>query len=292
MGLSLGLMVTPVVVGGLLYLMRKSTARDEVWRLVNTGGLPKDGKLIAAAQQRLVEQQAAFAVGFAGAGVAVAGILSLAATDRFRTVFIWTLMAMVAGGGVGSYLQHFRTVRAARPGGPRAARLQPRRLADYLTRREIVAQYVLLVLPLFAIALGVLALTTADEHAGRGWALVIPAMVAMPFGALGSYLQRRILALNQPASGVDELRWQEALRADALRAMAKIVVGVGWLFGSFAILTFEWPPGVPAYAAPVGWILFLVGLVFQVLISSAVDSSGALRRSQVTFQPRLEDGPA
>jgi hypothetical protein len=165
-------------------------------------------------------------------------------------------------------------------------------LADYLTRREIVAQYVLLVLPLLAIALGVLVLATADEQAARGWTLVIPAVVAMPLVALACYLQHRILALNEPAAGVDELRWQEALRADALREMAKIVIGVGWLFGTFAILVFDWPPGVPAFAAPVAWVLFAVGLVFQNVIWLAVDSSGALRRSQAAFQPRLEDGQA
>ncbi|GAA3582534.1 hypothetical protein [Kribbella ginsengisoli] len=289
MGLSLGLVVVAVVGGALLFLSRKSIARSQVGRLVYTGGLPKDEKLMAAAESRLAQTQAASAVGLAVAGVVVGGIVLLAGDDLFSPVLGWTFMGMVAGIGIGSFVLQYRAVRAARPAGPRTATLRQRRLGDYLTPVEIIGQYAMLVFPLLALGLGVLVLTTADEHASRGWALAIPGLATIPIAAVGIYLQRRILQLNQPAATEDELRWQEALRAKALRDMLNILIGAGWLFGAAAVLSFEWPAGVPAFAAPFAWVMFIGGTAVECLIWGAADSKRGLRRSQQAIQAPLGD---
>jgi hypothetical protein len=99
MGLSLGLVVVAVIGGAVLFLARRSIARSQVRRLVDPGGLPKDEKLMAAAEDRLVQTQVAGAVGLAIAGVVVGGILQLVGRDLFSPVLGWTFMAMIAGAG-------------------------------------------------------------------------------------------------------------------------------------------------------------------------------------------------
>ncbi|MEV6415932.1 hypothetical protein [Kribbella sp. NPDC051718] len=289
MGLSLGLVIVAMVGGAVLFASRRSIARSQVGRLVYTGGLPKDARLMAAAEDRLAQTQVASAVGLAVAGVVVGGIVLLAGDSLFSPVLGWTLMGMIAGVGIGSFVLQFRAVRAARPAGPRTATLQQRRLGDYLTPVEIIGQYVMLVFPLLALALGVLVLATADDHAARGWALVIPGLATIPVAAVGIYLQRRILELNQPASGADELRWQEALRAKALRDMLNILIGAGWLFGAALVLSFEWPAGVPGFATPFAWAIFVGGTAVECLIWGAGDSKRGLRRSQQAIRSPLGD---
>jgi hypothetical protein len=286
MGLLAGIavMVLAVVVGGLLFAARNSTARNAVWHLVNSGGLPRNEHLMAAAHERLVKREAAAGCGLAAAGLLAGGVLSLAAPDGSKSGFLLALMVTLVGAGLGAYLQHLRAVRAVRPGGPRAATLRQRELGDYLTRREVVGQYAMLGFPLVAVVAGVLVLTTADDFASRGWVLVASGLAAVPIAALAVSLQRRVLALNEPASGVDELRWQEALRAVALRDMTRILVGAGWACGVTGLGFFEWPPGFPGFLDWAGFVVLMGGAALQVLIWQAAETKGGLRRSQAAIQ--------
>ncbi|MEV8376350.1 hypothetical protein AB0P21_26645 [Kribbella sp. NPDC056861] len=280
MEFSLTVLAFMLALGLMVFVRRRSTARNEVWRLVHSGGLPQDERLMAAAEERLVQRQVATAAGSVAAGLVGVLVLWAVGSDVSSPILGWTLVLSVAGAGLGISIVHSRAVRAVRPAGSRTATLRQRQLADYLTRFEIVGQYAMLVFPLLALVLGVLILVTADDHQARGLVLAIPALAMIPFAVLGVHLQRQILHLNQPASGEPDLRWQEALRAKALRDMGNILGGAGWLFGSASVLSFDWPAGLPAFIEPLGWVMFVAGTGLWALILFTGESKWGLRRSQ------------
>jgi hypothetical protein len=254
------------------WFLRKSTARAEVGRWVQRGGLPAEPELVEVAQTWFQRRQATLVVGV-WIGMMVGGIVLLIAGVGLDPAFLaWWFAAVILGGGIVTCVRSYRAVRKGRADGPRAAALRPRRLTDYLSTFEIWVQYGLIAVPLLAAALGLLALGSG------GWVLVVGGLVAVPMTAAAFYLQRLSLQVSQPAGGEAELQWQKAFRAATLRDLGMVGICISWLLGAAAALSFDWPADVPGFVPPATYVLFLGSTVLIVASTVVSVSKLGLRR--------------
>ncbi|MBB5836127.1 hypothetical protein [Kribbella italica] len=278
-----------VVALALLWVFRKKSAKAEVDRLVQRGGLPPEPELVAGAL-RWHERRQGVLVGGTLIGVLVGGAIivladqaleiDLVASDGLDVrLLTWMLAAAAAAGGVTSLLHSYRSVLAVRDDGPRIAALRQRRLTDYLSPVEVAVHYSAVLLPLVAVALGLVVLGS-DDHPSSGWILIVSGLMAVPLCVAGLWLQRLALEVNQTSSGEAELRWQEALRAATLRDLGVGVVSVSWLLGASVPLSFEWPSDVPGFVEPIAAGLFVLAMAALCVVWSIAASRRGLQRAQ------------
>jgi hypothetical protein len=270
-----------------MFLDRRKLAVRETNRLVEHGGLPADPELVEAARQWYVRRQVVLVSGLVvGALVGGAAVLiakkgwGLALESELDMRLVAFLVAVAAAaGGLASLAHSYKTVRMTRLDGPRTAVLRPRRVGDYLSPIELAIEYGAVLLPLVAVAMGAVVLGSND-HPARGWILVASGVAAVPLWGMGIFLQRKALEVNQQSSGVDELRWQETLRATTLREIASSGLTVCWLLGATVPMSFQWPSDAPGFLSPLATVLFLVS-VGMLILSGVVGRSGrVLRRAQ------------
>jgi hypothetical protein len=269
--------VAAMTIGAVLvWRQRAEIGLKQAYDLVQAG-LPNETELVQAAATRFRQRQAATTIG-SWLGGAVA-LLALGTLGEPLIVLVWCAMSGLFGVAAAVCVLHYRTVRATRPQGPRLASLGQRRLRDYLVWPEIACQYVAVVLPLATAGVGIVVLTTADDPR-TGWTLIGIALGCLLVCVAGTILQRKVLALPQPASGESELRWEEALRAATLRDLSELMVWVCWLLGGAAVITVDLPSGLPAFVEPLSYVLFGGGIA--VLAVTTLSSAGkwGLRRSQ------------
>jgi hypothetical protein len=274
---------------GLMWTQRKKSARTEVNRLVDRGGLPPEPDLVESALRWYEHRQEVLLLGLLAGTLAAGGIVVvtyLGMDIGFETgavvdvrLLSWLLAAAAAAGGIATLGLSYRTVRASRTDGPRMAALRPRRLRDYLSPIEIAIHYGAIVLPLAAIGLGILVLGSND-HPARGWILIGSGSAAVPLWASGLLLQRMALRVNQPSGREAELRWQEAMRATTLRDLGSSAITVSWLLGASIPMSFQWPSDVPGFAEPLSVVLFVVAVGLMCVMWAVAASRPGLRRVQ------------
>jgi hypothetical protein len=273
----------------LLLIFHKKAAKAEVDRLVTRGGLPPEPELVASAL-RWHERRQVIMIAGTLIGVVVGGVIvviadlvleiDLVASDGLDVrLLTWVLAAAAAVGGGATLLHSYRSVLAARTGGPRTAALRPRQLSDYLSPIEIAIHRGAVLLPLAAVGLGVVVLIGSD-HPASGWILIASGLIAVPLWVVGLWLQQLALRVNQDSRGEIELRWQEALRAATLRDLGSAVVTVSWLLGAGVPMSFQWPSDIPGFVEPVTTGLFLVAMAALCVIWSVAASRRGLQRVQ------------
>lgn len=258
---------------------RKEIGLREAYRLVEAG-LPNERGLIDAAAARFEQRQMVSTVGGAIGGAIGLGVVAYAGAAL--PGLIWSGLICTFGVGLAICWMHFKAVAAARKAGPRTASLRPRRLADFLVWPEIAVQYGALVLPAAAIWLGVL-VVTGDDSPRRGWVLLGAAAVALGIYGIALMLQARVLRLSQAATGEDELRWEEAMRAATLRELREVMTWSCWFLGAGAAISFEYPASVPSFVEPLMLVLFVVGVVVVGVAQMLGATKWGLRRSQRAF---------
>ncbi|WP_425829646.1 hypothetical protein [Kribbella sp. DT2] len=273
----------------LLLIFHKKAAKAEVDRLVNRGGLPPVPELVSSAL-RWHERRQLITIGGTLAGVLAGGAviviadqvvdIDLVASDGLDVrLLTWMLAAAAAVGGGATLLHSYRSVLAARAGGPRTAALRPRQLSDYLSPIEIAIHRGAVLLPLAAVGLGVVVLAGSD-HPASGWILIASGLIAVPLWVVGLWLQQLALRVNQASGGEVELRWQEALRAATLRDLGSAVVTVSWLLGASVPMSFQWPSDIPGFVEPATTGLFLVAIAALCVIWTIAASRRGLQRVQ------------
>jgi len=240
-------------------------------------GLPNETELVLAAARQFQRRQAASTIGAWLGGISA--LIVFAALGSPIMGLIWSVLFGTFGVAVAICVVHIRAVRAARREGPRLATLGQRRLRDYLVWPEIIAQYGELVLPLATAAIGVLVLARHDAPR-VGWSLVGAGVACLVVCAIALVLQRKVLALSQPASGESELRWDEALRAATLRELSEMMMWACWILGGATVISADLPSGLPSFVEPLANVLFCGGIA--VLSAAQLSAAGkwGLRRSQ------------
>lgn len=269
------LMIGVTVTAVLVWRQREELGLKKAYDLVNAG-LPNETELVQAAAKQFRQRQAASTIG-SWLGGATA-LIVLAIVHSPIVGLLWSVVAGMFGVAVAVYGVHLRTVRAARREGPRLARLGQRRLRDYLVWPEIAGQYVALVLPVAAVAIGVLVLVDHDDPR-IGWTLAGVPVVGLLISAAALVLQRRVLRLSQSAGGESELRWEEAMRAATLRDLGEVIIWSCWLLGGGTAVSVSLPAGMPSFAEPLTLVLFCGGVVVMGMAALASGKWG-LRRSQ------------
>jgi hypothetical protein len=258
---------------------RKAIGLRDAYRLVEAG-LPNERELIDAAAGRIERRQMVSTVGGAIGGAIGLGLVAY--VGAAWPGLIWSALFATFGVGLATCWMHFKAVGAARNAGPRAASLRPRRLGDFLVWPEIVVQYGALVLPLAAIWLGVLVVVGGDRP-NRGWLLIGAAAVAVVIYVIAFVLQARVLRLSQAATGEEELRWEEAMRAATLRELSEVMTWSCWFLGAGAAISFDDPGSVPSFVEPLIFVLFGLGFVVMGVAQVAGTTKWGLRRSQHAF---------
>lgn len=194
----------------------------------------------------------------------------------------WWLAMGLVGGGAGILITQVLEVRdAARRPGPRAAVLAPRRVLDYLTPGEVGIQYAGLALPVIALCVALTSLLGGEPHHGRiGWVLAaVAANLVIVVACV--LLQRRALHVAPVTDSPHRLRWEDALRGQALRDLTVSAFATSWALGGLTAFgaTSQWLVGFPFALIPVTIIGFGVATIalFWLLITEEKGAGSARR---------------
>lgn len=152
-------------------------------------------------------------------------------------------------------LMAWDTVRGARAPGVRVARAFVPRVVDYVRPREVwEARLTATVLMPLAALSSWLADKRLDGRRMHNWpSLVAPVVLVLALLALAEVASRRLVQLAQPAGTLEELAWNDALRAKHLRDLYLTVTAPGLWFS--VLLLADLPiNGGALYLG--GWALF------------------------------------
>ncbi|MFB6721387.1 hypothetical protein ACFCV3_14540 [Kribbella sp. NPDC056345] len=279
----LGLAMVILVV---VWSQRKKTARSEVNRLIQHGGLPADPDLAESAIGWFQRRVGMLTMGYL-LGILVGGVVLLFSGRAFRFgpetgsgaglgPIVWAFAAAAFIGGGLTLLDAYRAVRRSKVDGPRTATLRPRRLGDYLTPVETAIHYGVVAIPLVCIGLGV-GVLSSDNRPARGWLLVASGSVAVLLWGVGLALERMALRVSQPSGRPAQLLWHEAYRAATLRDLGTAIITVSWLLGASVPSSFEWQ-GHAMYFGDVAFGLFVVSMGLVLVHSWIPMTPWALRR--------------
>lgn len=250
-------------------------AAKRLTKLAKKSGIALDDDTAIVVRTRLRRRGRAMMLGMVAGMLAGNAMVVLAAND-FTWFVAWWMAAVIAGAGIAGLVVHMLdTSRAAAEPGPRAAILRPRKLSDFLHTAEIAAPAVALVLPALAIGLAV-----TSTGGGQANGLLVGAGVAVLATLVAALIQRSVLHLAPPADSPTRLKWEDTLRAIALRDVGITAYGISCTLGGVAAYTTATSGLVgPPYALVATTFVTLgLGLVGLVVLTVIAESTSPTHR--------------
>jgi hypothetical protein len=216
-------------------IVGKKMASDAVIRRERLADLPDDPAARADAIRRQASRNTLVLIS-AGVG-AVLGLQPMWMLDfDFRAWFI-PMQLWLAGGLAGTWWSHRYALRsAARPEGLRVAQVHRRRIGDYLMPGELVVLMWSGLAASCAAAAGVVAIAVGGSDRESGVLLTSSAASGLLIWFAALLVQRRTLAVSQPAGSESSFRWEEAERSQLLRDLLMLSV-----FGGFTVTVTTMP---------------------------------------------------
>lgn len=207
-------------------------AADRVLRrLIRRGATAPSDQLARRIRDRLRRRNRATMLGMLAGVLVGAAVLVIAA--EFDHAITWLAALDITGAGVGAAIVHVvDNGRAAAEPGPRAAVLRPRRLRDFLLPGEIAAPYLVLALPLIAAAFAATGGSGLVTRPG-GW--LVPAVGAAVIAVVATLAQRLVLHTAPPAESAERVRWEDVMRAVALRDIGIVAYSLSLILGIAAV---------------------------------------------------------
>lgn len=223
------------VVGNLVATQTRRYQDKHVLNFWQKVGLPMGTERInASVTRRLRRSSTASALGGVAGYLVSLGILLLSPTPANTIAYTWVvaLPAILIGATIFDVALAMRDTLFAQPDGTtRMARATAVFLRDYITPWKLYAPPVLLGLATSMVAISAtLDGTDASALATSLASTSLPALVTAVLVLLGCAVAvRKILGQPQPVSGVLELAWDDALRADTVRKAGLLATSMSWL---------------------------------------------------------------
>lgn len=263
--------------GVLFALSRSRYRRALVYRFSHTIELPLvSDEIAAAAERRILHRTAAMMAGGLLGILASAVVVYLdPASASAPTIWLVTLPLTLSGMCAGAAIVALRESLFRRhPDAVRVARAITVTLHDYISPRRLrMPCALLLVAAGLCLAGSVLGLTGLIDGSTFILSAALPTLAAaLVLTIAGALLARRVLDQPQPARSELELAWDDAFRADTLRALwmfgsiiawlAVAAAGLGMLQGLDAIAGTTWSMGLGSQLFTWGFLLILLSFGF------------------------------
>jgi hypothetical protein len=263
--------------GALFAVSRPRYRRALVYRFSHTIELPLvTDEIAAAAERRILHRTAAMMAG------GLVGILASAvvvyidpASASAPTIWLVTLPLTLSGMCAGAAFVTLRESLFRRhPDAVRIARAVTVTLRDYISPRRLrVPPAILLAAAGLCLAGSVLGLAGLIDGSTFILSAALPMLAtALVVTIAGAVLARRVLDQPQPAGSELELAWDDAFRADTLRALwmfgsviawlAVAAAGLGMLQGLDAVAGTTWSLGLGSQLFTWGFLVILISFSF------------------------------
>ncbi|TFD49834.1 hypothetical protein E3T55_10405 [Cryobacterium frigoriphilum] len=252
---------------------RSGPQRRVLERFAREAGLALTPEIEPAVTRRITAHERGYTIGAMTAVVGI-GFWSITGTTTEWSGIV--LVAIIAIGAVaGVVIVEWRAAFAQVPDQPRIARPTAPAVTDYVSPWEMWASPVVILVA--ALALGA---ALAASPLGL-WPLVpatVLAAAAVVAAAVSHFAGGALMRRGQPASSVDELAWDDALRGATLRSMVQIPATIGVASLAATLFTLGTLPGLSDVMM---WTLFgvLAALVaFMILSNRRAATTYYLRR--------------
>lgn len=231
----MGIVVTFVLIPlmGFAVRQRQRAAQRELARFARVAQLPDPGVDTAPVLDRLASRYAGRIIGVTAVVVlSLAGASITEATDRFP---VWIPIALPVGMAVGTAVGNLLSTSLRGP-TLRVATLRRRELTDYVTPAEVRVAQLGWVVPIAAIVMGVLTLTSTTSTTTSGVIVTVAGVLSF-LAAVGTWtLAGRVLVQSTDVTTPAGLLWSEVLRASLLRDLLSAVAMFGLWGGGGALL--------------------------------------------------------
>lgn len=263
--------------GALFALSRPGYRRALMHRFSHAIELPLvTDEIAAAAERRILHRTAAMMAGGLVGILASASVVCLdPASASAPTIWLVTLPLTICGMCAGAAFVTLRESLFRRhPDAVRVARAVTVTLHDYISPRRLrMPSALLLAAAGLSLAGSVLGLTGLIDASAFVLSAALPMLaVALVVTIVGALLARRVLDQSQPAGSELELAWDDAFRADTLRALwmlgsiiawlAVAAAGLGILQGLDAIAGTTWSIGLGSQLFTWGFLVILLSFGF------------------------------
>lgn len=175
------------------------------------------------------------------------------------TTFVFALLACLA---LGQCIGNVRAAAAVIADTPtqRVASLHPRTMTDYVSRAQLLAERVSLLLPAGAALLALLNLLSPAPRSRLSLVILALSLMTLALGVVAPLLRRRLLRLPNTAQNKEASFWNNAIVS---RAIGDVSVAVTLLSALTGLITFSTPaPDVlPGEAPAVAWTAHFVILI-------------------------------
>jgi hypothetical protein len=263
------------VAGAYLSRGRLQRAEDQVLLWESRVGLPRDDVARADAIRRVLRRTS---IGswytllglFAGTVVLIGDVTTIGLAGYQACGLI--------GYSVGVWRVHLADLRERSAGaGTRAAVLRRRRLLDFLTPAEVVAPWIMLLIPALSLFVGIDMLATDRVQATI---LIAVALLHLVVFAVAQVLQRRVLRIGHVADTEAAMRWEEAHRALVLRELAQPAI-----WGPFALGVFLYVASTLDRLDGLAGLGSALAILPPMWVVWSTAGRQAWRRSQRQFEP-------
>lgn len=196
-----------------------------------------------------------------GVGMAAAGLAFLVAGDEFPDGLTpFAIVLFSSGSTIGALLGHLWKVRSS-VATTRLVSLRRRELRDYLTPTELRLVQVSVLVPVLAVALGVMTTVQGGSERSLGYLQIASGLLALVVGLVARPLGRWSLTSATDVSTAGGLVWAEMLRGVLLRDVVSGLWGVATI-ASGAVPVFAWASGdQPAAVDVLGAVVVVLAMV-------------------------------